>query len=145
MKVSSQSGSSLLRRSRVGLLTKSICAALAISAMSLQASAEDAAPKAPVKPLEAAKTTEATPDAKGIVWVEDFEAAKALAAKEKKDLLIDFTGSDWCGWCIKLRKEVFDKPAFAVAAKDYIFVELDYPQQKKLDPKIKETSHVVAH
>ena len=34
-------------------------------------------------------------------WTSDFEAAKAQAAKEGKDLLIDFTGSDWCGWCIK--------------------------------------------
>ena len=35
-------------------------------------------------------------------WSHDFEAAKKQAASEKKDLLMDFTGSDWCGWCIKL-------------------------------------------
>ncbi len=71
-------------------------------------------------------------------WTEDFAAAKELAAKEKKDLLMDFTGSDWCGWCIKLRKEVFDKPEFAEEApKSFVLVELDYPQQKQQDEKIK--------
>lgn len=39
-------------------------------------------------------------------WVSDFAAAKKEAAESKKDLLVDFTGSDWCGWCIKLVDEV---------------------------------------
>lgn len=63
-------------------------------------------------------------------WTQDFDAAKATAAKEKKDLLIDFTGSDWCGWCIKLNDEVFSKDAFKEAApKDFVLVELDFPQK----------------
>ena len=41
------------------------------------------------------------------LWTQDFAAAKARAKAEKKDLLVDFTGSDWCGWCIKLDNEVF--------------------------------------
>ena len=49
-------------------------------------------------------------------WTEDFAAAKDLAAKNKKDLLIDFTGSDWCPYCIKLKKEVLSKPEFIAAA-----------------------------
>jgi thioredoxin-related protein len=72
-------------------------------------------------------------------WTEDFEAAKARAAKEKKDLLINFTGSDWCGWCIKLKKEVFDEEAFRKEApKQFVLVELDYPQRKQQAPKVKE-------
>lgn len=72
------------------------------------------------------------------LWTEDFAAAKETAAKEKKDLLMDFTGSDWCGWCIKLKEEVFSKPEFIEAApKSFVLVELDYPQQKKQDEKIK--------
>jgi len=43
-------------------------------------------------------------------WLTDLDAAKKQAAAEKKDILIDFTGSDWCGWCIKLDKEVFSTP-----------------------------------
>jgi thiol-disulfide isomerase/thioredoxin len=72
-------------------------------------------------------------------WTSDFEAAKKQAAAEKKDLLIDFTGSDWCGWCIKLKKEVFDQQAFKDGVKDkFVLVEIDFPQdESKLTPEIK--------
>lgn len=64
-------------------------------------------------------------------WVTDFEAAKKQAAAEKKDLLIDFTGSDWCGWCIKLNEEVFSHAPFKEGVKDkFVLVELDYPRDK---------------
>ncbi len=64
-------------------------------------------------------------------WSSDFAAAKKEAAESKKDLLIDFTGSDWCGWCIKLNKEVFSQESFKVGVKDkFVLVELDYPQDK---------------
>ncbi len=68
-------------------------------------------------------------------WMHDFEAAKKKAAAENKDLLVDFTGSDWCGWCIKLVDEVFQHDAFKTGIADnYILVELDYPKDKsKLD------------
>ena len=69
--------------------------------------------------------------AAGDLWVSDFEKAKTTAAAEGKDLLIDFTGSDWCGWCIKLRKEVFDLDAFKAAGpKNFVLVEIDFPQNK---------------
>ena len=71
-------------------------------------------------------------------WTEDFEAAKKLAAKEKKDLLMDFTGSDWCAYCIKLKKEVLSKPEFtSKAPESFVLVELDYPQEKEQDEKTK--------
>lgn len=68
-------------------------------------------------------------------WMHDFEAAKAKAAKENKDLLIDFTGSDWCHWCIKLNEEVFQHDPFKKGVADkYVLVELDYPNDKsKMD------------
>lgn len=62
-------------------------------------------------------------------WTSDFKAAKMKAAEEKKSLLIDFTGSDWCGWCIKLNKEVFDHAPFKDGVKDkFVLVELDFPR-----------------
>lgn len=64
-------------------------------------------------------------------WLTDFEAAKKQAAAEKKDILVDFTGSDWCGWCIKLDKEVFSTPAFK-AQKDFVLVSLDFPRRKEI-------------
>lgn len=67
------------------------------------------------------------------VWVQDFAKAKAQAKAEKKDLLIDFTGSDWCSWCMRLDKEVFAQAQFQSAAqKDFILVKLDFPQDESL-------------
>jgi thioredoxin-related protein len=64
-------------------------------------------------------------------WTSDFEAAKKQAAESKKDLLIDFTGSDWCGWCIKLVDEVFKHDAFKTGVKDtFVLVEIDFPKDK---------------
>jgi len=64
-------------------------------------------------------------------WTHDFAAAKKQAADEKKDLLVDFTGSDWCGWCIKLNEEVFSHDPFKTGVKDkFVLVELDYPKDK---------------
>jgi thioredoxin-related protein len=70
-------------------------------------------------------------------WYTDLDEAKAVAAKENKPLLVDFTGSDWCGYCIKLHAEVFDKPEFAEFAKGYVLVELDFPNKKPQPPEEK--------
>ena len=72
-----------------------------------------------------------------IHWVTDFAAAKAQAKKEKKYLFIDFTGSDWCGWCKKLDKEVFSQEAFKKQAPEkFVMVQLDFPKKSKQDEKI---------
>ena len=77
-------------------------------------------------------------------WLTDLEAAKKQAAAEKKDILVDFTGSDWCVWCIRLKKEVFDQKAFEPAAKDFVFVELDFPRGKQQDPAVKAKNEALA-
>ena len=62
----------------------------------------------------------------------DFEAAQAKARAEQKPLLLDFTGSDWCGWCIRLDQEVFSRDAFKVFAEsELVLVELDFPRRSK--------------
>lgn len=64
-------------------------------------------------------------------WLIDFEAAKKKAEAENKDLLVDFTGSDWCGWCIKLVDEVFKHEPFKAGVADkFVLVELDFPKDK---------------
>lgn len=64
-------------------------------------------------------------------WLVDLEKAKAAAAEQKKDILMEFTGSDWCPPCIKLRKEVLDTEIFkAEAPKDFVLLLLDSPQDK---------------
>jgi thioredoxin-related protein len=84
---------------------------------------------------EPAAATGAADDAavKEVEWLQDFAAAKKLAGEKKLDLLIDFTGSDWCGWCIKLDKEVFSQPEFqAEIGNHFVLVKLDYPRNKAL-------------
>jgi thioredoxin-related protein len=81
-----------------------------------------------------APAAEAKTEAK---WEGDFDKAVAQAKKEHKDLLVDFTGSDWCGWCIKLHEEVFSHDDFLAAAqKDYILVALDYPHGDEAKAKV---------
>jgi hypothetical protein len=72
-------------------------------------------------------------------WGDDYKAALADAAKQNKNVLLDFTGSDWCGWCIKLKKETFNQPAFKeFADKNLVLVEVDFPQGKTLPPAVKK-------
>ena len=79
------------------------------------------------------------------LWMTDFAKAKEKAKAEKKDLLIDFTGSDWCSWCIKLDEEVFSKEAFAAQApKSFVLVKLDYPRKKELPAELKEQNKKLA-
>jgi thioredoxin-related protein len=62
-------------------------------------------------------------------WETDFEKASAQAKAEGKHMLVDFSGSDWCGWCIKLDNEVFSKEAFKAYAKgNLILVLADFPR-----------------
>ena len=73
------------------------------------------------------------------IWTDDVKAAFAQAKAENKDVLIDFSGSDWCGWCIKLNEEVFDKSAFKEQApKDFVLVKLDFPRSKQLPEAIQK-------
>lgn len=64
-------------------------------------------------------------------WLTDHQAAFKAAAEKNRPILVNFTGSDWCGWCIKLRKEVFDTPEFAQYADEkLILLEVDFPERK---------------
>jgi thioredoxin-related protein len=64
-------------------------------------------------------------------WIVDFEAAKELAAKEGKDILMEFTGSDWCPPCIALKKKVLDTDVFKTKAPEkFILLKLDSPRDK---------------
>jgi thiol:disulfide interchange protein len=69
-------------------------------------------------------------------WSTDLEKAFVQAKAEKKSVLVEFTGSDWCPPCIAMRKNVFSTKEFvAAASKKYILVELDFP---KGDKEVKE-------
>ena len=62
-------------------------------------------------------------------WMTDFDAAKAKAKKEGKAILMEFTGSDWCGWCVRLRSTILDSRDFQQYAKDkFVLLEVDIPR-----------------
>ena len=71
-----------------------------------------------------------TMQAQELTWNNDLNKAITISKKEKKPLLMFFTGSDWCGWCIRLQKEVFKTPEFEKWAKEkVVLVELDFPRR----------------
>ena len=66
-------------------------------------------------------------------WDEDFEAGKATAEKSGKLILLAFSGSDWCGWCVKMEKEIYsDKKFISEAKKKFVLLMIDNPQNKSI-------------
>lgn len=79
--------------------------------------------------------------AEELQWLTDLPKAQQQAKTENKLVLMDFTGSDWCGWCIKLKNEVFSKPEFIeYAKKNLVPVEVDFPRTKKQAPELKKAN-----
>ena|SRR6218665_678994 len=78
-----------------------------------------------------------TIQAQELTWQTDMNKAMEISKKSKKPLFLFFTGSDWCGWCMRLQKEVFKTPEFEKwAKKNVVLVELDYPRQTPQTPAI---------
>ncbi len=77
--------------------------------------------------------------AEELQWLTDLPKAQAKAKQTKKLVIMDFTGSDWCPWCIKLHDEVFETPEFKTyAKKNLVPVIVDFPRRKKLpDAQVK--------
>lgn len=74
-------------------------------------------------------------------WLTDVPQAQAQAKKNNKLVLMDFTGSDWCPWCIKLRNEVFDTQEFKTYAdKNLVLVEVDFPRKKAQSAELKKAN-----
>ncbi len=73
-----------------------------------------------------------------LTWHSDLTKATDISIKENKPLFLFFTGSDWCGWCIRLQNEVFKTPEFITwAKKNVVLVELDFPKRKEQADAIK--------
>jgi thioredoxin-related protein len=68
-------------------------------------------------------------------WRNNLQEAELVAKKEHKHILLNFSGSDWCGPCILLRKEIFDSPEFLqMADSELVLVNADFPRKKKNQP-----------
>jgi protein disulfide-isomerase len=80
--------------------------------------------------------------AKELKWYTDIKEATKVSNKQKKPLLLFFTGSDWCGWCIRLQNEVLKTPEFnSWAKKNVILVELDFPRNVAQSDEIKKQNN----
>jgi len=78
-------------------------------------------------------------------WLTDYPEAQQLAKAKQKLVLLNFTGSDWCGWCIKLDREVFSKPEFhQYAEKNLVLVEIDFPRRKEQTASLKQQNAKLA-
>lgn len=82
--------------------------------------------------------------AQELTWETDINKAIKVSNKTKKPMLLFFTGSDWCGWCIRLQKEVLKTPEFAVwAKKNVVLVELDFPRKTAQSDAIKNQNNAL--
>jgi thioredoxin-related protein len=71
-------------------------------------------------------------------WITSYEQGQQEAKASHKLMLLDFTGSDWCGWCKLLEREVFSKPEFKeYASKNLVLVEVDFPKMKPMPDAIR--------
>jgi len=78
-------------------------------------------------------------------WLTDYAKAQKQAAEENKPMVLNFTGSDWCGWCIRLDKEVFSQPEFVDYAKtNVVLVKLDFPRSKPQSAAEKKQNEALA-
>jgi thiol-disulfide isomerase/thioredoxin len=78
-------------------------------------------------------------------WLADHDLAFRRSRESRKPLLILFTGSDWCGWCIRLRAEVFDQPQFrSYAARKLVLLEVDFPRRKRQAPAQARANQLLA-
>jgi len=67
-----------------------------------------------------------------ISWETDFEKAKQTAKEKHQFILLNFSGSDWCGPCIRMKKEVFEDKSFSkMADEKLVLVNADFPRSKK--------------
>ena len=75
-------------------------------------------------------------------WIVSLDEAVALSEKTGKPIMANFTGSDWCGWCIRLKAEVFDTPEFKDWASDnVILLELDFPRRTAISDELKKQNY----
>ena len=75
-------------------------------------------------------------------WLVNFDSARNAAVKENKYILLNFSGSDWCGPCIKMKKEVFESESFSsLAEKNLVLLRADFPRSKKNQLSKDQTKH----
>lgn len=81
-------------------------------------------------------------NAQELTWHTDMKKASEIATKENKPVMMFFTGSDWCGWCKRLQREVFETQDFKSWAKDnVVLMELDFPRRSNQEESVKAQNY----
>lgn len=113
--------------------------ALAVAISTVPIFAKDTTTNPATEPAPASEVKES------IVWYTSLEEALDVAKKENKDLLINFTGSDWCIWCKRLHKEIFDAEIWKKeVTKMYVLVEIDFPRHKEQTDEVRQYNRKLA-
>ena len=101
-----------------------------------------AASAAPAEKTQPANSPESQ---KSPVWLTRFEDAQKTAEKEKKAILVNFTGSDWCPWCVRLHNEVLkQQPFLDFAEKNLVLLIVDFPRRKPQTKEQKQENQALA-
>jgi thioredoxin-related protein len=75
-------------------------------------------------------------------WLDNYDKALAMAKSENRNVLLDFTGSDWCPYCIQMHKEVLDTKEFKeYAEKNLVLLTVDFPQSKQLPQSVQDQNN----
>lgn len=83
--------------------------------------------------------------AQDLEWMTDVKKAVETSVKTKKPIMLFYTGSDWCGWCIRLQNEVFKTKEFTDwAKKNTVPVELDFPRRTRLPAELQKQNNEMA-
>jgi protein disulfide-isomerase len=78
-------------------------------------------------------------------WLNDYKRAQQEATATNKFLLLDFTGSDWCGWCKKFDREILSKPQFKDYAREkLVLMEVDFPRAKTQSVELRKQNQELA-
>ena len=78
-------------------------------------------------------------------WLSDYKKAQQAAKASNKFLLLDFTGSDWCGWCKRLEQEILSQSQFEnYARENLVLLEVDFPRAKPQSPELRKQNQELA-
>ena len=78
-------------------------------------------------------------------WLSDYKKAQQEAKASNKFLLLDFTGSDWCGWCKRLEQEILSQSQFEnYARENLVLLEVDFPRAKPQSPELRKQNQELA-
>ncbi|MFP4379896.1 MAG: thioredoxin family protein [Candidatus Sumerlaeia bacterium] len=98
-------------------------------------------PKEKVEATEEVKKEETVK----VTWLTDFEKAKEKAQEKDLAILVNFSGSDWCTWCIRLDEEVLEKDAFKeYASENLVLFVADFPRHKEQDEETMKQNRKLA-